>query len=143
MDGINFELLKLKDYKQYMKVINEFRKTDLNISLERFKDAYDKIFNVGGIIIAKHDDNIIASVTFLIEQKIIFNCAKCAHIEDTIVIEKYRKLGIGKMMIKNVIEKIKEYNCYKITLACSDENIDFYKKCGFEIRGNQMSLLLK
>ena len=42
-------------------------------------------------------------------------------------------------MIEYLINKAKEHQVYKIILNCSDENIKFYEKCGFELKSNQMA----
>lgn len=53
---------------------------------------------------------------------------------------KARGLGIGKKLISRLIEVGREAGCYKITLECSDDNVEFYTKCGLTRKGNQMSL---
>ena len=52
---------------------------------------------------------------------------------------EFRGKGYGKMMIEYLIDKAKENQVYKIILNCSDDNIKFYEKCGFELKSNQMA----
>jgi len=59
-------------------------------------------------------------------------------IENLFVHEKFRRLGIGSALIKNLINKAKEIGCYKIVCTSRHENIkvhEFYKKLGFQDRG--------
>ena len=68
---------------------------------------------------------------------------KLAHIEDVCVKKEYRSKGLGKLIIDFCINEAMNQNAYKVSLDCADSNIGFYKKCGFERRGNQMTILLK
>lgn len=53
---------------------------------------------------------------------------------------KARGLGLGKKLIGRLVEMAREAGCYKVTLECSDENVEFYGKCGLCRKGNQMCL---
>lgn len=59
-------------------------------------------------------------------------------IEDIWTKESHRKKGFATKIIKNLIEISKDFNCYKCVLSCSSENVDFYKKIGFNIHQNTM-----
>jgi len=105
------------------------------------------IYLIGSIPISninfiKIDNIIIGSGTLFIEQKFIFNGSKCGHIEDIIVDNMYRNKGYGKMLVEHLIKCAIVQKCYKIVLSCSDDVQEFYTKCGFEKRGNNMSMLL-
>lgn len=91
------------------------------------------------VLIDSNTNNIIASGTLLIENKIIHNMGKVAHIEDIVADNKFRGNGYGKMIIEYLIDKAKEHQVYKIILNCSDINVKFYEKCGFELKSNQMA----
>jgi glucosamine-phosphate N-acetyltransferase len=83
---------------------------------------------------------IIGSGTLLIENKIIHNMSKVAHIEDIVIDEKIRGQGLGKKMIDYLIVKAKKLGVYKIILNCAEHNIKFYKKCGFTVKSTQMAI---
>lgn len=141
---VNFRLLKLKDQQEYMNLITQFRPITNIITKEMFECIYNTIFNSGGILLAidNNTDKIIGSLTYIIEQKFIFNCAKYCHIEDVIVDGKYRHKGIGIKLMNKMKEMAKSQGCYKITLVCSPNIREFYINCGLEQRGIQMSNLL-
>jgi len=46
-----------------------------------------------------------------------------------------------------LISKLKEISiergCYKTVLNCNNDNIDFYNKCGFSIKGVEMCVYNK
>jgi glucosamine-phosphate N-acetyltransferase len=48
-----------------------------------------------------------------------------------VVLNEYRGLNLGKIIIEDLLRISKEENCYKVILDCSEKNIQFYEKCGF------------
>lgn len=92
------------------------------------------------IIKIKDTSYIVATVTILIENKIIHNFGKVGHIEDVVVEQSMRGLGIGKEIIEIAKKECKE--CYKIILDCHNENIKFYENCGFKLKGNEMAIYM-
>lgn len=67
---------------------------------------------------------------------------KIAYIEDIICKKEYRKKGIGKNIIYNLINYAKKNKCYKIVLQCNNSNTSFYKNCGFKINGKCMQYFI-
>lgn len=54
-------------------------------------------------------------------------------LEDLYIEEEFRGKGIGKQILKAVIEEAKKYNCYKLTAQSRHERCpvhEFYKKNG-------------
>jgi glucosamine-phosphate N-acetyltransferase len=87
------------------------------------------------IYVAYTNNKIVGTITLLVEPKIIHNAGKVGHIEDVVVHTKYRKRGIGKLLIDHVKTVAKEKECYKIILDCDEHNIGFYEKSGFKTKG--------
>lgn len=110
------------------------------------KTAFDEFINhlsnnhIVKIIKDEESKKIVGTITILIENKVIHNFGKVGHIEDVVVDESMRGFGLGKKLIEIAKEECSE--CYKIILDCSDENVKFYEKCGFELKGNEMALYL-
>jgi glucosamine-phosphate N-acetyltransferase len=134
------ELLE-SDYYNYIELINDFRET--LFTKDEFISKLKYINNYSYIYVIEQDFKLIATATLIIEQKFIYNCSKLAHIEDVCVKKEYRKQGFGKILINKVIEEAKLKGCYKVTLDCSESNSLFYISTGFEVRGLQLSQLLK
>lgn len=137
-----FTHLTLEDYEEFKNLLKDFRETDF--SFQDFKTTFENIEKGDNqnIFLAKKDDKILGMITIIYEKKFIFNICTLAHIEDVCTKKEHRNKGIGKFLVLNAIEKAKEKKCYKITLDCSETNIEFYKKCGLEKRGIQMSNLI-
>ena len=61
------------------------------------------------------------------------------HIEDIVVSKKYRNRNYGTKIIEELIKIGKEKKCYKISLNCNNENINFYKRFGFIEKGKELN----
>jgi glucosamine-phosphate N-acetyltransferase len=83
-------------------------------------------------VAVKEDNQLIGSITILIEQKLIHNGGKVGHIEDVVTRKEYEGMGIGKALVLKALDFAKENKCYKVILDCSKSNIEFYKKIGFK-----------
>jgi len=141
---INIKSLDL-NYFYYNQIINlytsfsNFNKE--NFTIETLKTLVKKIPNNHHVLFILNDrDEIIAGITLIIEQKIIHNGGKVGHIEDFVVLEEYRKKGIGAELFNYVKNICEINNCYKIILDCDPTLETFYEKKGFTKKGNYMAL---
>ena len=131
-------LLESKDYDNYYKLINEFRKTEF---------TYDDFLNFIksnhiNVWVIEINDDLIGTGTILFEQKLIHNFGVVAHIEDIVIIESHKKKSYGLSLIQHLIKKSKEKSCYKIILNCNEKIKSFYEKNNFKTSGIQMSYYL-
>lgn len=92
------------------------------------------------LVAATAEGAVVATGAVLMEQKYIRGGGICAHIEDIVVDSGYRKAQLGKKIIAELIKIAKSKGCYKVILDCSDDNVTFYQKCGFEKKECQMVL---
>lgn len=81
---------------------------------------------------------IVATATLFIEPKFIHNLGLVGHIEDVVVDEKLRGLGLGNTLINQLVQLAHAVCCYKVILDCSEYNVGFYTKCYFERKGVEM-----
>lgn len=88
--------------------------------------------------VAKLDDKIMGVASIIIIDKIINSGARMGIIEDVAVSPEARGLGLGKLLIEDLIDYGTEKGCYKLTLNCSNDNVEFYEKCGMYRAENQM-----
>lgn len=83
---------------------------------------------------------IIGSGTILIENKLIRNYGKVAHLEDIVIIPEYQNQKIGKMLVQHLIDIAHEEDCYKCILHCNPMLVSFYEKNNFTNYGIHMRL---
>jgi GNAT superfamily N-acetyltransferase len=98
------------------------------------------------LIVAENDGKIIGTLQITFTPSISFQGGKRATVESVRVDEKYRGQGIGKEMMKWVIERAKKENCISMQLTTNSERTDahrFYENLGFERSHLGMKLKLK
>ena len=149
VEMINDSDINVSDYnlQNLMKILDQLSKStknienlDLNeIRLHIQKNIISKI-NKKHLMVIKYEDTVIGSGSVLIEDKLIHNMGKVGHIEDVVVDENYRNLGLAKMLMTQLITYAKANGCYKVILDASDTVKGFYEKLGFKNHGNNMRL---
>ena len=122
-----------KDYIELLEQLTVVGK----ITREQFNEFVEK--NGKNIFVIEKDNKIIATITLIIEEKLIRNCGKVLHIEDVVVDKLHRKNGTGKKLLEFATQYAKDNNCYKIILDCSEDVKKFYESVGFSCKNLQMS----
>ena len=62
---------------------------------------------------------------------------ECLYIDRLVVLPKYRRRGLGRMMIKKTLENLqKSYPGLDIGVQVWPDVLDFYKKCDFDVIAN-------
>ena len=117
----------------------------VKILIDSFSNNYDREIN-DSIFSSDEVDGIVA-----LENEIVVGYAsihylkkitrKSGIIEDVVVKENQRGKGIGKLLVKNLIEKAKQNNCDKIILSSSEKNLKFYQKLGF--KKNEFDMIMR
>ncbi|XP_026855729.1 glucosamine 6-phosphate N-acetyltransferase isoform X2 [Electrophorus electricus] len=74
---------------------------------------------------------IVATATLIIEHKFIHGCAKRGRVEEVVVSDVCRGKQLGKLLVSTLTLLSRKLQCYKITLECSQKNVEFYKKLGY------------
>ena len=142
-NGTSFEVCNLSknDYdSNYFDLLKQLTEIDPNnIYFETFCRFVEKLNekHIIKLIKMKSCKKIVGSITVFIEEKLIHNFGKVAHIEDVVVDETMRGLGLGKKLLE--IAEGECDGCYKIILDCSNDNVKFYEKCGYKWKGNEMT----
>lgn len=131
---MNIRKITESDYnKDYINLLSQLTVVG-DISFDSFRTRLELINKsmFHNIYVIEDNNKIIVTGTLLIEEKIIHNCGKVGHIEDVVVHKDYRGLKLGKKMLEYLIQKSKDFKCYKTLLDCDEKNVGFYEKCGFE-----------
>ena len=138
LDLLNFRRLEKGDFqKNYLELLKQLTVVG-DISQEKYEMTFDKMG--AEVWVIEFEGKIIASVSLLLEQKIIHECGIVGHLEDVVVDRDYRKYGLGKFIIERIIKIAKERGCYKLIGDCKSELLGFYEKNGFESKCVQISI---
>jgi glucosamine-phosphate N-acetyltransferase len=125
--------------RHYLLLLGELT-TVSDMTNEQFYKHIQEINSMGQIIVGieYESETIVCSGTIIIEPKIIHGGRPAVHIEDIVVLEKWRNKGIAKDLLKQLKEIAISKNCYKIILDCNERLVSFYEKSGFSKKGIQM-----
>jgi glucosamine-phosphate N-acetyltransferase len=129
--------------EQYTTLLSQLTETTL-LPETVFLYNLQKISNIGSIYVCyyKTSENkicIIGSGTIIFEPKIIHSGKNVGHIEDIVVDEKFRSMGIAKKILEQLVFLGNENNCYKVILDANPILSDFYERNGFTKYGIQFA----
>lgn len=91
------------------------------------------------VIVDKASDRIVAVGTVFVERKFLRGLGSVGHIEDIAVDERQQGKKLGLRIIQALTRISENSGCYKTILNCSDKNIPFYEKCGYQKKENEMA----
>ncbi|KAJ7601171.1 acyl-CoA N-acyltransferase [Mycena floridula] len=91
------------------------------------------------VIVSKANDTIVGAGCVFIERKFLRGLGSVGHIEDIAVDKSQQGKKLGLRIIQTLTHISENSGCYKTILNCSDDNIPFYQKCGFERKENEMA----
>ncbi|KAL7862490.1 hypothetical protein SRHO_G00139310 [Serrasalmus rhombeus] len=118
----------------YYKVLSQLTVAG-DVTKEQFRASFEHMKRTGDYyVIVVEDANlgqIVATATLIIEHKFIHSCAKRGRIEEVVVSDVCRGKQLGKLLVSALTLLSKKLQCYKITLECSQKNVEFYKKFGY------------
>ena len=140
MNDIKFRSIRESDLNQVYLLLNQLKELDQN-SIDKEK-AWNNFLNntSANSIVGILDNKIIAYGSVVIENKIRGDIA--GHIEDIVVDRNIRKRMVGIYLIQELIKICKKKKCYRITLFCKEELINFYSRNGFEVNNIMMKKYL-
>lgn len=134
--------------KGYLNLLSQL--TDVgNISHEYFVSRFYEMKRVNTQSTIEHYNivvfedieakKIVAATTLILELKFIHNNCIRGRIEEVVVLNEYRGKKLGSLMMSLVTCLAKEaYRCYKLSLDCSDNLVEFYEKNNFPNKANMM-----
>ena len=140
MSKVSFRKIKKSDLNDVFVLLNQLKKIDIShLNLDHSSDKFiqnNRSNSIVGII----DNKIIGYGSIIIENKIRGEVA--GHIEDIVVDTEVRGKMIGVKLINELIEIGKKNNCYRITLFCKENLINFYSRSGFKVNSVSMKRYL-
>ncbi|KAJ7621259.1 acyl-CoA N-acyltransferase [Roridomyces roridus] len=91
------------------------------------------------VIVDKKTDKIVGAGSLFVERKFLHGLSSVGHIEDIAVDKQQQGKKLGLRIIQALTHISESGGCYKTILNCSDDNIPFYVKCGFQRKENEMA----
>jgi glucosamine-phosphate N-acetyltransferase len=149
---IEFKLLELKYLESYVHLLRQLSDT-MDTYIDDISEHYTftkrfleiqklhPYFQIW-LMIDKETECLIGCGTIILEPKFIHELSSVAHIEDLCIDKHFQMLGYGRVLINYLQSIAVKEKCYKIILNCSDKNIPFYERCGFNSVNVEMSIYL-
>ena len=129
------------------------REFDIHIDRNEVKEILEKSFNTTvsfknhkngfgnkTVYVLEAHGKIVATATLVIIDKFIHDGGAMALIEDVATAPNVRGKGYGSFIVKELVEKSKLYDCYKVVLNCNDNLVSFYESNGFKRDGSLMRI---
>jgi GNAT superfamily N-acetyltransferase len=106
-------------------------------SLKDYRRVFARIAAVSGLelLVAEEQGEVAGSLVLFIAPNLSHNGLPWALVENVIVDQKYRRQGIGKLLMDYAIARVKEAGCYRIGLSSDKRRKEahrFYRSLGFE-----------
>jgi glucosamine-phosphate N-acetyltransferase len=141
MSEISFRLVEPEDFSRgLLGVLNQLAPVN-DISVENAAKFYEEmIAQHKHVYVGEINGQIICTGTLLLERKFFFGGTYFGHVEDIVVDEAFRGRGYGLKLMQHLIADARANDCARMVLDCIDDKVEFYKKCGFYRKGNQMNL---
>jgi len=147
--GLYARPLEISDHQQgYLELLSQLTQVG-EVSETEFEQRFKQMQATNEIghhyiivvLVDKSSDKIIASSTLFLEYKFIHQCATRGRLEDVVVSDSYRGKKVGELIVRIISELAREvYNCYKLTLDCTDELKKFYAKNNFAWASNMLAI---
>lgn len=90
------------------------------------------------LLVAELDGRLVGTVDLLIAPNLTHHAQPWALVENVVVAESARRLGVGRTLMLRALEIAREAGCYKVNLISGNERTgahDFYRSLGFEAVG--------
>lgn len=97
------------------------------------------------VLVAERNGRLIGTCTLNLIEHLAHNFARSAILEDGVVDQDARGLGIGQALMSAALERARSWGCYKVALSSAqhrDEAHRFYQRLGFKPHGISLALSL-
>jgi dTDP-4-amino-4,6-dideoxygalactose transaminase len=132
-EKLTLDNLQLEEFVSLMKQLNGF---NYSLDEDEFKLKFNDIIrSFSTIIVGRMDGKMVCTGRLIVEPKF---GDPLGHIEDIIVDENFRGLGIATRLVKYLVTLGKNEKCYKIVLGAKYVLTRLYERCGFVGEGFQM-----
>ena len=136
---MNIRRLKEDDIGALERLYQQFwnEKSNVQLMKKQFSELSrndDYIF-----LIAEIDNSVVGSTMGIVCYELYGECQPFIVMEDLVVDEDFRKIGVGKALVDELESLAKQKNCYQIlfmTEADRKGTIKFYESLGFDSKVN-------
>ncbi|KAL7897211.1 acyl-CoA N-acyltransferase [Trichoderma sp. SZMC 28014] len=138
-DGYTIRPLEKGDYaKGFLECLRDLTWMD-NLTEQEFNERYDEMSGPPYYyLVIEQTGRIVGTGAVIVEKKFIQNRTIVGHIEEICISKDQQGKKLGFHMLNALNSVAKNVGCRKTILHCSEHNIKFYEKCGFEVASTEM-----
>lgn len=108
-----------------------------NPSPDEYQRVFSEISAMRGheLLVIRLGQEVVGTVVLLIVPNLSHAASPWALLENLIIDGRYRRRGLGRMLMEHAISRARESGCYKIALSSDSsrgEAHDLYRSLGFE-----------
>ena len=92
------------------------------------------------VAVAEEGGRVVGTATLVVEQKFIHLGGRVGHIEDIAVARGSQGRGVGRAVVKYLLDAAAAAGCYKTILDCEEAVVPFHRKLGFGPGVNHMRM---
>lgn len=123
--------------------------TELSCSstLDDYRRVFAQIREFTGyeLLVAEEQGEVVGTTVILIVPNLSHDASPWAVVENVVVDKRYRRRGIGKLLMEYAIARAKKAGCYKIQLSSDKRRKEahlFYRSLGFKASAHGFRLYL-
>jgi GNAT superfamily N-acetyltransferase len=145
---VNIRELKNKELDIYLLLLKELDNESI-LSLEEAEQMYKKLehYPFYKLMCVTIDETIAGTFSLIICDNFGHGGLKFAILENVVVHPEYKRMGLGKKMMKEAIKIATENDCYKLMLSSNEKRKEahaFYDSLEFKRHGvSYMTELIK
>jgi predicted N-acetyltransferase YhbS len=97
------------------------------------------------LLVAEEDSVVVGTTVLLIVPNLSHRALPWAIIENVVVNSKYRRQGIGRLLMEYAVNRARKAGCYKVQLLSNKKRREahqFYQALGFEASAHGFRLYL-
>ena len=129
MKDINFRRIENSDVSSVINLLKQLSSFTPLIKPEELWENFLKSNSIGIVGELRQTSQIIAFGHIIYFEK--FQSGLVGLIEDVVVDLKFRKQGVGRLLILELENNARENEAYKLILNTSESNLGFYRNSGF------------
>jgi ribosomal protein S18 acetylase RimI-like enzyme len=115
--------------------------------LDVYRRSFAKIESLTGyeLLVAEEKSEVVGTIVLIIVPNLSHKALPWAAVENVVVDERYRRQGIGRLLMDYATARAKEAGCYKIQLISDKRRTEahkFYRTLGYQASGHGFRLYL-
>ncbi|HEY55427.1 MAG TPA: GNAT family N-acetyltransferase [Dehalococcoidia bacterium] len=136
-----------QDIPRILELYNELTEERHALSPEETRSAFAQITAMPGheLLVAEEEGVVVGTMVMLVVPNLSHGALPWAMVENMIVDKKYRRRGIGRLLMEYVIARARKAGCYKVQFLSNKKRRQahkFYRSLGFEASAHGFRLYL-